>query len=53
MSSVNASGLPLRAAPHDSGPKWVANSHLYDSFIHNTSPVYRAHKEAKHVEHGV
>jgi hypothetical protein len=29
----------LRAAPHDSGPMWVANSHSYDFFIHYTSPV--------------
>src|SRR2546429_1825446 len=30
---------PSRAAPHDSGPMWVATSHSYDSFIHYTSPV--------------
>jgi hypothetical protein len=35
----------LRAAPHDSGPVWVANLSPYDSFIHYTSPVWPAHKE--------
>src|SRR6266481_7743526 len=38
-SPVNASTPPSRAAPHDSGPMWVASSHSYDSFIHYTSPV--------------
>src|ERR1700680_2166104 len=38
-SLVDASTPPSRAAPHDSGPMWVATSHLYDSFIHYTSPV--------------
>jgi hypothetical protein len=38
-SLANASTPPSRAAPHDSGPMWVATSHLYDSFIHYTSPV--------------
>src|SRR6266404_4496831 len=38
-SPVNASTLPLRAAPHDSGPMWVATSHSYDFCIHYTSPV--------------
>src|SRR6267143_7281437 len=38
-SPVNASTLPLRAAPHDSGPMWVAVPHSYDFFIHYTSPV--------------
>ena len=37
---VNASTLSLRGAPHDSGPLWVAKPSAYDSFIHNTSPVY-------------
>src|SRR3989449_2251603 len=36
---VNASVPPLQAAPHDSGPVWVANPSPYDSFIHCTSPV--------------
>src|SRR6202050_3106982 len=44
-SLVNASTPPSRAAPHDSGPMWVATSHSCDSFIHYTSPVYPAHKE--------
>src|SRR5437773_2873182 len=38
-SPVNASTLPSRATPHDSGPMWVATSHSYDFFIHYTSPV--------------
>jgi hypothetical protein len=38
-SPANASTLPLRAAPHDSGPMWVASSHSYDFCIHYTSPV--------------
>src|SRR5882762_1490361 len=38
-SPVNASTPPLRAAPHDSGPMWVASSHSYDFRIHYTSPV--------------
>src|SRR6266478_2974308 len=35
-SPVNASTPPSRAAPHDSGPMWVANPLSYDSFIDNT-----------------
>src|SRR5437764_5770235 len=38
-SPVNASTPPLRAAPHDSGPMWVAKPLSYDFFIHYTSPV--------------
>ena len=38
-SPVNASTPPLRAAPYDSGPMWVATSHSCDFFIHYTSPV--------------
>jgi hypothetical protein len=38
-SPINASTPPLRAAPHDSGPMWVATSHSYDFCIHYTSPV--------------
>src|SRR5256885_2542871 len=38
-SPVNASTLPLQAAPHDSGPMWVATSHSCDFCIHYTSPV--------------
>jgi enoyl-CoA hydratase/carnithine racemase len=41
----NASTPPSRAAPHDSGPMWVATSHSYDSFIHYTSPVCPAQEE--------
>ncbi len=33
-STVNASTPPSRAAPHDSGPIWVANPLSYDFFIH-------------------
>jgi hypothetical protein len=39
LADGNASTPPLRAAPHDSGPMWVATSHSYDFFIHYTSPV--------------
>jgi hypothetical protein len=35
----HASTPPSRAAPHDSGPMRVANSHSYDFCIHYTSPV--------------
>jgi hypothetical protein len=38
-ATVNASTPSLRAAPHDSGPMWVATSHSCDFFIHYTSPV--------------
>ena len=38
-SPVNASTPPLRAAPHDSGPMWVANPLSCDFCIHYTSPV--------------
>ena len=38
-SPVNASTPPLRAAPHDSGPMWVADPLSYDFCIHYTSPV--------------
>jgi hypothetical protein len=38
-SPVNASTLPLRAAPHDSGPMWVVDPLSYDFCIHYTSPV--------------
>jgi hypothetical protein len=39
LPPVNASTPPSRAAPHDSGPMWVADPLSYDSFIHYTSPV--------------
>jgi hypothetical protein len=38
-SPVHASTSPLRAAPHDSGPMWVATPLSYAFFIHYTSPV--------------
>src|SRR3982751_4763780 len=36
---VNASMAALRLATHDSGPGWIAIPFLYDSFIHNSTPV--------------
>ena len=30
----------LRLATHDSGSGWFATPFLYDSFIHNSMPVY-------------
>jgi hypothetical protein len=38
-SLVNATTTPSRAAPHDSGPMWVATSHSYGFFDRYTSPV--------------
>src|SRR5215813_7454520 len=37
---VNASMATLRLATHDSGSGWFANPFLYDSFIHDSTPVY-------------
>ena len=37
---VNALMAALRLATHDSGPGWFATPFLYDSFIHNSTPVY-------------
>ena len=37
---VNASMAAARLATHDSGPGWIATPFLYDSFIHNSTPVY-------------
>src|SRR5205807_4226728 len=37
---VNASMVALRLATHDSGSGWFATLFLYDSFIHNSTPVY-------------
>ena len=37
---VNASMAAFRLATHDSGPGWIATPFLYDSFIHNSTPVY-------------
>ena len=36
---VNASMAALRLAMHDSGSGWSAKPFLYDSFIHNSTPV--------------
>src|SRR5689334_8546065 len=37
---VNASMVALRLATHDSGSGWFATPFLWDSFIHNSTPVY-------------
>ena len=37
---VNASIAASRPTTHDSGPGWIATPFLYDSFIHNSTPVY-------------
>jgi hypothetical protein len=37
---VNASMAASRLATHDSGSGWIATPFLYDSFIHNSTPVY-------------
>ena len=39
LPPVNASMATLRLATHDSGPGWLATPFLYDSFIHNSTPV--------------
>ena len=39
FSPVNASMAASRLATHDSGPGWLATPFLYDSFIHNSTPV--------------
>ena len=44
---VNASPPPSQAAAHDSGPPWVASPSTYDSFIHNTLPVFAGAQEVK------
>src|SRR5262249_33655519 len=36
---VNASALPLRGQPHDSGPEWAAHPSPYGSFIHYSLPI--------------
>src|SRR5580700_5958735 len=38
-SPVNASTLPSRTAPHDSGPLWSPTPSTYETFIHYTLPV--------------
>ena len=37
---INASMAALRLATHDSGSGRFATPFLYDSFIHNSTPVY-------------
>jgi hypothetical protein len=37
---VNASMAASRLATHDSGPGWFATPFLYDSLIHDSTPVY-------------
>jgi len=36
---VNASIAASRLATHDSGSGWLATPFLYDSFIHDSTPV--------------
>jgi hypothetical protein len=40
LPPVNASMAASRLATHDSGPGRLATPFLYDSFIHNSRPVY-------------
>jgi hypothetical protein len=40
LPPVNASIATLRLTTHDSGPGRLATPFLYDSFIHNSAPVY-------------
>ena len=49
LPPVNASMATLRLATHDSGPGWLATPFLYDSFIHNSTPVLsrRTHQPAR------
>src|SRR6202049_4340840 len=47
---VNASMPPSQAAPHDSGPGWVARPSPYDSFIHDPSPVYPGAQKFNHAD---
>ena len=39
LPPVNASMAASRLATHDSGPGRLATPFLYDSFIHNSTPV--------------
>jgi hypothetical protein len=39
LPPVNASMAASRLDTHDSGPGWLATPFLYDSFIHNSTPV--------------
>src|SRR5262249_4912994 len=40
MPLSNASSPALRPSSHGSGSGWFATPFLYDSFIHNSTPVY-------------
>ena len=40
LPPVNASMAALRPSTHDAGPGRLAGPFLYDSFIHNSTPVY-------------
>jgi hypothetical protein len=40
LPPVNASMTASRLTTHDSGPGWLATPFLYDSFIHNSTPVF-------------
>ena len=48
-SPVNASTLPLRAVPHDSGPMWVATPLSCDFFIHYNLAGLTGAQESKNV----
>jgi hypothetical protein len=39
LPPVNASLVASRLATHDAGPGWLARPFLYDSFMHNSTPV--------------
>ena len=49
LPPVNASMATLRLATHDSGPGRLATPFLYDSCIHNSTPVLsrRTHQPAR------
>ncbi len=44
---VNASPQALRPETHDSGPAWLARPSPYDSFIHDTLPVFTGARSPK------
>src|SRR5438309_4561601 len=50
-SPVNASTPPSRAAPHDSGPMWVANPLSYDFCIHYNLAGLTGAQETNHATH--
>jgi len=53
LPPVNASMAASRLATHDSGPGWLATPFLYDSFIHNSTPVLsRRTQQAVKMEQG-